>query len=180
MEQENRGMSFLLDFPRLKCYCDLQYLSNRQVKGWVECYIFAVTLIESRSLLFTIHTIDGAVYSRIPLEALKTKKNKGKLHIDRWGAISSNGTVIQHQYLKDYRCVTIAGEWTGRYWATIDYLDGGFAQDPEQHKTSHILLMDTGDIIVCANNEVLFTDEHFVIKQSKNLKNYRRNTQYYL
>lgn len=173
---------FLLDFPRLKCYCNLQYLTNKQKTGFVECYVFAVTLIESRPLLFTIHTVHGAVYSRIPLQALKTKPVLGEvIEVDPWGSISGSGQVIRHRYLKDYKCVCLKNNnLVGRYWATIDYYDGGFAQDPEQHKTSNIILMELGDIVALPNNEVLFLDSHFVQETDPKELPYRRNTTYYL
>lgn len=173
-------MNSLIDFPRLKCYCDRRYITNYEQRGYVECYVFAVTLLESRPLLFTIHTIDGAVYSRIPLEALRMKKRPSILLADKWGAISSYGQVVQHQYLKDYRCKWLINQEEGMYWATIDYIEGGFAHDPEQHKTSNIILMDRGDIVALPNNEVVFLDNHFVNKGSEErLRQYRRNTQYY-
>ena len=175
-------MSFLLDFPRLKAYCAKPFLTDGQDQGWKECYIFAVTLIESRPLLFTIHTDDGAVYSRIPLQTLRWEVNEkssySPVYTDQWGAISGNGTVIQHTYLKDYVCELFKhGNIRGRYWCTIDYYSGGFAQDPEQHKTSNIILLNTGHIVAVPNNEVIFKDDHFV--QEKEKMQYKTNKQYY-
>lgn len=170
-------MNFLLDIPRLKVYVRRDYMTNDQGQGREEAYLFAVTLLESRPLLFTVHTEYGAVYSRLPIEALAWKPKPTDNSYDMWGAISGNGIVVQHAYLKDYSVDVPIYKGRGRYWCTIDYYDGGFAQDPEQHKTTNIILADNGAIWALPNNECLFRDSHFT-KYSKNLT-YKRNSKYY-
>lgn len=170
---------FLLDTPILKVFVDPQYVNGGDVvKPRIEAYLFAVTLLNNRPLLFTVHTVHGAVYSRLPINALSWKERPQDNSYDKWGSISGSGQIIQHAYLKDYRCQI--GKEPGRYYCTIDYNEGGFAQDPEQHKTSNIILMDKGGIWIVPNNEVLFTDDHF-IRPVKNVKDlpYRRNKVYW-
>ena len=171
-------MSFLLDFPRLKVFVNRDYMTDGSGAGREEAYVFAVTLLESRPLLFTVHTEFGAIYSRLPIEALAWKVKPTDNSYDMWGAISGNGTVVQHQYLKDYRVNIPKYKTSGRYWCTIDYYDGGFAQDPEQHKTANIILAESGAILAVPNNECYFMDEHFT-KAVKNVS-YKRNKKYYL
>lgn len=169
----------ILDLPRLKVWVNLRYVSNDC--GYGAAYLFSITLIESRPLLFTVHFDDGAVYSRLPIEAIKydiPKKNepKGK-PLDPWGAISDHGQVIEHAYLKDYRVKTANG--FGRYYCTIDYFYGGFAQDPEQHKTSNLIILDSGHLTALPNNFCLFLDSHFTDNQAKT-RSYRRNSLYFV
>lgn len=171
-------MNFLLDIPRLKVYVDRQYMTDGQGHGREEAYLFAVTLLESRPLLFTVHTEYGAVYSRLPISAIAWNQKPHDNSYDMWGAISGNGCVTQHQYLKDYHVDVPVYKDRGRYWCTIDYYDGGFAQDPEQHKTSNMILGDKGGIYILPNNFCFFRDDHFT-KKSKNLT-YKRNSKYYL
>jgi hypothetical protein len=170
-------MNFLLDFPRLKVFVNRDYMTDGAGQGREEAYVFAVTLLESRPLLFTVHTEFGAVYSRLPIQALAWKDKPRDNSYDMWGAISGNGTIVQHQYLKDYHVYVSKYKAQGRYWCTIDYYDGGFAQDPEQHKTTNIILANSGAILAVPNNECIFEDDHFM-KRSKNLT-YRRNKTYY-
>lgn len=167
----------ILDIPLFKCFVKQDYITDDFDDGFTEAYCFAVTILESRPLLFTVHTIDGAVYSRLPIWALVTTKYHVQVtpkQLDCWGAISSVGGVIEHKYLKDYK-VKI-GEKTGKYAFTIDYFDGGFSQDPEQHKCSHVVFLDDGTIGAFPNNMILFLDDHFV--EPTGLK-YRRNKNYY-
>lgn len=160
-------------------------MSNNTIRHkLIEAYAFAVTILESRPLLFTVHTIDGAIYSRLPLAALVTKKifseDLTEFEVDVWGSISNKATVIQHKYLKDYDVqVKINGKTLeGTYFLTIDPEEGGFAQDPEQHKTNNIVLLDNGQICSVPNNMCLFLDKHFVHKQV-DLSKYKRNSRYY-
>lgn len=170
-----------LDVPRLKILVDKKFLTNKKENGLIEAYLFAVTLIESRPLLFTVHTIDGAVYSRIPIDALYTKKPKkilNRRYLDPWGAISSNGQVVSHQYLKDYAVQSVRCERLGRYLFTIDYFNGGFAEDPEEFKTSNVIALENGQICAWPNNYCLFKDEHFTESPVKT--KYSRNKEYFV
>lgn len=175
------GVQMILDIPRFKCWVQQAYLSNNEQNGFVEGYCIAVTLIENRPLLFTVHTIGGAIYSRLPIYAVNHEPMLAEhpLRPDTWGAISSNGQVIAHQYLKDYRTVvTIDGEkFEGIYKFTIDYFDGGFAEDPEQHKTSNIIFLENGKIAAVPNNQCLFLDSHFTGPDDTK---YKRNTTYFM
>lgn len=172
----------ILDVPRIKCFVDRSFLTNDELAGLEECYLFAVTLIESRPILWTIHTIYGAVYSRIPTWALRCGKSndtpltpKGISDVDQWGAISSEAQIISHQYLKDYE-VSFKG-MKGRYLFTIDYFGGGFSEDPEQHKTTNIIAGYDKLFYCLPNNECVFKDKHF----TNDLKpdHYRRNQNYF-
>lgn len=173
----------ILDIPRFKCFIDVKYLTDGKSSGFVEGYCFSVTLLESRPLLFTVHTIHGAVYSRIPIQAIYHQIPENTLNLleskklDPWGAISSEGQAICHQYLKDYETLYLKEDIKGVYKFTIDYFNGGFAQDPEQHKTSNVLFLDNGQIAAIPNNFCLFLDGHFTTSVVD--LPYKRNTQYY-
>lgn len=174
----------ILDIPRFKCFVKSEYVSNGTIKGeWIEAYAFAVTIIESRTILWTVHTIHGAVYSRLPTKAIchEIPKYIYKFRHDVFGAISSDGQVIEHAYLKDYMVYVLQDNkmYSGVYKFTIDYFTGGFAQDPEQHKTSNIIFMDNGYIFVGPNNMLVFRDTHFTQDVEPKDLIYKRNSQYY-
>lgn len=176
----------LLDVPRFKCLVDRTYLTDGQASGLEEAYCFAVTLMEARPLLWTVHLESGAVYSRLPTRALRhalwTPDATGVdfAQPDPWGAISSRGNVVAHSYLKDYRMLVRheGQEAEGMYLFTLDYEDGGFAQDPEQFKTSNIIALNSGQLCAMPNNFCRFMDEHFVDKNAA-LGHYRRTSTYH-
>jgi hypothetical protein len=181
----------ILDIPRFKCLVRSEFLSDGKETGYIEAYCFAITLIESRPLLFTVHTEHGAIYSRLPIYAIEQrlfynpqmgkyfKEEDDKAKLDPWGAISSKAQVIKHQYLKDYEVQTIGGvKALGVYWCTIDYFGEDFSQDPEQHKTTNIIMLYDGHIAAMPNNYCLFKDRHFTSKEKSNFP-YQRNEIYY-
>jgi len=177
-------VSFILDIPRFKCWVKKEFLTDFQERGFTEAYAFSVTLLENRPLLFTVHTVDGAVYSRLPIWALThTDPSSSPLEdlkcLDPWGAISSFGQAIEHKYLKDYYVEALIQNESlpARYLFTIDYCHGGFAQDPEQHKTSNILALDCGLFAILPNNMCLFLDRHFT--NGKQPSGYKRNKEYF-
>lgn len=178
----------IVDIPRFKCYVDGDYLSNDIDGSFVEAYCFALTLIESRPLFFTVHTIDGAVYSRIPILAIRqvynhdeyecpTSKEYQMKDLDQWGAISSNAQCIKHEYLKDYSVDCFHLKEKGMYWCTIDYEGEDFSQDPEQMKTTNIIFLDNGFVAALPNNHIRFYDRHFT--KDKVEFPYRRGQEYY-
>lgn len=169
----------ILDVPRFHSFIDKSFLTDGKELGLVEAYTFAVTLIESRPLLWTVHTVDGAIYSRVPTWALRHEQVDvaAPTTLDQWGAISSSGQIIAHQYLKDYWVKTPIEE-DGIYKFTIDYFESGFSEDPEQHKTSNIIFLDSGLIAALPNNLCLFKDRHFT-NEEPSFK-YERNKQYFM
>ena len=58
----------LINTPYIKCYVDNNFIKSKE--GRTEGYIFAITAIINRPHLFHIHTVDGAIYSRLPIWAL--------------------------------------------------------------------------------------------------------------
>jgi hypothetical protein len=170
----------IIDLPEfIHCEVNLEFVSNK--KGFEECYIFAVTCIPSRTPLFTIHTINGAVFSRLPLWAFRQLGSKNSDPVTSelvpWGCVGSKAVAVKHSYLKDYEVETTFG--AGRYLMTIDYFDGNFSEDPEQHKTHNIIAMYSGLFAAMPNNYCTFFDKHFINKIT-DTSHYKRQSVYHL
>lgn len=155
--------------------------------GFTECYIIAVTTLLNRPHLFTVHTIDGAIYSRLPVWALKhenfdsdTPGESGKSSLnwlDEYGTITDRCQVIQINYLKDYHATLIGNRpYIGRYLFSIEPCGGAFSEDPEQSKLLHFLELDCGYFGIFPNNRLKFMDNYFT-KPSDDA--YIRNTKYF-
>lgn len=149
-----------IDIPYIHCYVRGEFVSEQTEP--IECYIFAATAILNRPLLFTCHTISGAVYSRLPVEAFISRKDAGKLdNLAPWGCIGNYMSVVEHQYLKDYEVTVPNLNTSGRYLMTFDQFNGGFSEDPEQHKTMNFIELETGQYALMPNNYCIFNDSHF-------------------
>lgn len=174
-------MNFIKDTPFVKCLVRAEYLHDfkEEYKGqYYECYIFAVTSIQSRPLLFTCHTEHGAVYSRLPITAFCSKpcEHQSIEFLDPWGAISHNINVIKHSYLKDYTIENVKDKRQGMYLFTIDSAIDGWSEDPEQHKTYNVGFYEDGQMFALPNNLCKFVDKHFIVDKGIN---YMRQSNYW-
>lgn len=145
----------------------LSYLNGGYVGipgKWIKCYIFMVTALPNRPLLFSCHLENGAIYSRLPIDAFSPKPTDTMASVcevsncQLWGNLGNDIEVIKPTYLKDYEVKS--KERIGRYLFSIDYLNGMFSEDPEQHKILHLIEFDTCYNLL-PNNELLFIDKHF-------------------
>jgi hypothetical protein len=174
----------IADLPEfIHCKVRKVFLTDNEKDGLEDCYIFAVTCIAGRPPLFTCHTENGAVFSRLPIEAFWTNdwaKKVPEAYLCPWSCIGSRVHVAKHSYLKDYQVMCTLGEqlMNGRYLMTLDYFDGNFSEDPEQHKTHNMIELVSGQICLLPNNKVVFEDKHFT-KQEKKLGHYKRNSRYF-
>lgn len=166
----------IIDIPFTRALVSNQLILGEP--GWTPCYLFAATPLLNRPLLFTLHTVHGAVYSRVPLSHLAHEEPTGE-HLEPWGSLGERMTVIQHAYLKDYWVRTKQGP-EGRYLMTFDWLpQGHFEEDPEQQKSMNLLALENGRFALLPNNMCLFQDAHFT-GLSGEWPRYRRNTEYFL
>ncbi|MCA2654529.1 hypothetical protein [Microcystis sp. M061S2] len=158
---ESVAAKMIIDVPRIKLLVDRSFLGPK-LKGYENAYLYSVTGIINRPLLFNVHLESGALFSRLPIHALFTKPAPKPPPLNilmPWGVIGNKIQCIEHEYLKNYEVLTSLG--TGRYLFTIDQFDGGFSEDPEQHKTMNIIAIDDGWLAALPNNMCRFLDRHF-------------------
>lgn len=169
-------MSKVVETPYVHCKIRNQFLG---IPGnFTECYIFMLTALPNRPILFTAHTKHGGIFSRLPVWAFAPLEAKFSVptptkRLQRWSVLGSECEVIAPKYLKDYRVKTAFGE--GTYKFTVDFTDGMFSEDPEQHKSLHFIELNETFVLV-PNNECRFLDSHFVEDTSVE---YKRNSQYF-
>lgn len=165
----------LCNTPYIHCKIRNQFLG---IPGtFTECYIFMLTALPNRPILFTAHTEHGGVFSRLPIWAFAPMGAKFSTtptkRLQKWSVLGSETEVISPPYLKDYRVKSQFGE--GVYKFTIDFTDGMFSEDPEQHKSLHFIELEE-TFALLPNNECRFVDSHFV---GDTAVVYKRNTEYF-
>jgi len=164
-----------LNLPFFKAKVRSEYLHDLESGHgeYEDCYVVAVTVLLNRPLLFHVHTTKGALYSKLPLEAIcHLKCDKKEIH--EWGALGNKAGILEISYFRNYNVKTKHG--IGRYMFSIDFFDGGFSEDPEQQKILHFIELDSGHYTTASNNECLFLDAHFT---TGGAINYKRNTHYW-
>lgn len=174
-----------INTPYIHCKVSRYFLTDKKadIEELEECYIFAVTCINNRPPLFTCHTEKGAVFSRLPIHAFRSLNYKTRpeqepnlSYLCPWTCVGNSASVIQYEYLKNYQVTTKNGD-SGMYLFTIDYFNGGLSEDPEQHKTHNIIMLDKGYLTAVPNNFMLAKDEHFTFDD--NPVDYARQTEFW-
>lgn len=173
----------VLNIPYIKAWVKNSFIKTAP-EGYTECYIHSLTALKNRPHLLNIHTVDGAVYSRLPIQAFfhKPPTEEASLlapeSLEPWGVIGDETQVIQLRYLKDYFPRVLGIDTFGRYLFSVEALAGGFAEDPEQSKTLHMLALENGQFALLPNNSLLFRDRHFTEDPTES-QAYKRNTEYF-
>jgi hypothetical protein len=170
------------NIPYVKAKVCNKYIKGKE--GTTDCYIIAVSTLLNRPHLFTIHTVDGAVYARLPIKAfrhdniniVKDLTEFDDRILDQYGVISEKSQVLKIDYLKDYEPYVIDLEITGRYIFSIEPVEGSFAEDPEQSKLIHFIELENGYFGLFPNNKLKFTDNYFTEPGSDI---YLRNSEYF-
>jgi hypothetical protein len=174
-------MSYLIsNIPQFKCWVRKEFTANHsKYHGeYLHALAIAVNTIPDRSLsfqvVFTGCEIDseedapnvhgGAMWARMPIQALVADiplqewPTPMEDHLAQpWDCLSHHHSVVTMDRVSSspWLC-KIGGEfYTGKYLFTVDYTDNSIADDPAQHKQSHVLyLTDAGEY---TGNFVAFT-----------------------
>ena len=179
-------MSFLQsNIPYFKCWVRKEYTCNHeQYHGeYLAAMAIAVTTIPNRCLsyqvIFTGYEVEegeqnvhgGAMWARMPITALvgdgafdKFPEPMEVFAAQPWDCMSHTHAVYSLRRAQPCPWLAkIGGEmYPAKYYFTVDYTDSEVADDPAQHKQSHVLeLLDagswTGNIVALPNNRVRVT-----------------------
>jgi len=176
-------MSYLIsNVPHFKCWVRKEFTCNHMnYHGeYLHALAFAVNTIPDRSLSFQVvftgcteeeNVHGGAMWARMPIQALVAD-----IPVDEWAepmedhlcqpwdCESRNHSVIVMDRVSSSPWLCKIGNefYTARYMFTVDYTDHDIADDPAQHKQSHVMyLLDagkwTGNIVALPNNRVRAT-----------------------
>lgn len=169
-----------LNTPYIKAFVENSFIKETTT-GYTECYIHGIVALPGRPHLFNIHTIDGALYSRLPIHSLVWGIPNSwfvALILEPWGVIGHESEIIIYDYLKDARVKIPSFGEIGRYVFTIEPISGAFAEDPEQQKSLHFIEVNNGQFALLPNNMLELKDAHFTNKEP--LPPYKRNKIYFL
>jgi len=172
--------------PFFKCWVRKEFTHNHEnYHGeFIHALAVAVTTMPDRSLsfqmIFTGYEADdseqenvhgGAMWARMPISALvgdiPLDDWPARMHthlVQPWDCPSHTHTVFEIKRAKPSPWLAkIDGKLhTARYLFSVDYTESEVADDPAQHKQSHILILTdadkwTGNIVALPNNRVRVT-----------------------
>ena len=127
---------------------------------------FAIASIDGRVLGFHVELESGAVYGRIPIQALLWKKPIGDQlemkDLQVYDCMSYYVGAITYDFLAERRCNIWMPSWKkyipGRYHTTIDWAFSSSSQTPTVHKNASLILLDNGQIAAQPNNRIIWKD----------------------
>jgi hypothetical protein len=152
------------DVPLTPVCVRREYLRNlRDGHGLYErAYLYGVVFVPARPPRFMVHLESGAIYSRLPVDALVYSPGGSPPALppyshDYYSCMSGDGMAYRWEYLKDAYMSTRFG--AGRYLFTLEFFEGGFAEVPEQEKQAHCVALDEGPLVLVPNNRMVYRPE---------------------
>ena len=183
-------MAYLIsNIPQFKCWVRKEFTTNHQHGHgeYLHALAFAVNTIPDRSLSFQVvftgcetdfegypdeNVHGGAMWARMPIQALvgdiplaEWPKPMEDHLAQPWDCLSHHHSVVTMDRVSSspWFC-KIGGEfYMGKYMFTVDYTEHSIADDPAQHKQSHLLYLTdageyTGNFVALPNNRVRATN----------------------
>ena len=181
-------------FP-LKVFVRDEYLYQQEVGfgQFSPAVILSVRCMPGQAALFQVLLDNGVVRDKLPSHALLTKEETPEVdlpfhYLQIWNCFSYNFTVMHLSYLYDTRVEVYMKDrkwYPGNYYATINWgandpnMDLTLAEDPMEHKSHHIILLDNGQIALQPNNRIKWSEPSFVTKDFPERPDYLVNKDYY-
>jgi hypothetical protein len=181
---------FIQNLPAINVKVCKTYLTDGVESGLEDAYLLAVKSIAGRPLLFTVYLDAGAAWSGLPITAIYCDRfnpinyDAPPLEIEEaqpFSCLEGDINVITYDLLKNAEAkIKIKGEVVkANYLFTIDYLGEGLSEDPSQHKTHNIFVLDTGQLVAYPNNMILWQDGFFAYSPDE-MPKYKRTNKYWL
>jgi hypothetical protein len=167
----------MINAPTIKLFVESKYITG--TKGdRIPCYLMGIDARENQHLRFTVYLNSGAIWSGLPIEALRSDRiEETQTHLfenhelQPFSCLDGAVSVLTYKLLMNANVKTSLGE--GRYLFTINYQGIELSDDPEQYKTHNIIAIDNGQVCAFPNNMIRIIDTWFgSIKED--VSNYKR------
>ena len=180
-------MAYLLsNVPHFKCWVRREFTHNHEKyhDEYIHALAIAVNTIPDRSLSFQVvftgaevqgtkekNLHGGAMWARMPIQGLIAD-----IPVDEWGEPMEDhlaqpwdcesrhhSVVVMDRVSSSPWLAKIDGDfYRAKYMFTVDYTDNSIADDPAQHKQSHVMYITEdckwkGNLVALPNNRVRAT-----------------------
>tara|TARA_R100000426_G_scaffold3661_1_gene5947 strand:- start:4424 stop:5026 length:603 start_codon:yes stop_codon:yes gene_type:complete len=158
--------NFLLtNLDPLPVLVDSNVIANNPDQAYFKGVIFAGCSIMCRVLSFHVELENGAIYERLPIDAIKWKQPEGdQLSLSQlqvYDCFSYHCTSVVYNMLFGRRCnvyVPGKGFFAGKYYCTIDWAIGSGGESPEIRKSAYLIQLDNGQIAAQPSNRIIWRD----------------------
>lgn len=164
------------------CYVRREFLRNLEDGHgeFEEGCVFGIASVPNRALGFHVHLKSGGIFWRLPIHALawRTDAPRRPLPIlQAWDCFGYEVSAVAFPYLRERECHIRLKDGSierGMYVCTVDWLENGYSDTPDQNKCAHIVKLEDGNFAAYPNNHLLWVDESFA--KIDGWPRYRANT----
>lgn len=182
------------NFPPLKVWVRDEYMfqmASEKVGQFHRGIITSIRCLPGQVVLFQVLLENGVMRDKLPCSALLLEPELPSpdlpFHfLQIWNCFSHNFTVFTNSYVYDTRVSVFMKDkkwYDGSYFTTINWgcgeNDYTLAEDPEEHKSHHVVLLDNGQIAIQPNNRMQWGEPSFVTKPFPTNPEYKVNTEYW-
>ena len=177
-------------FPPLKVWVRTEYMyqGRKQDEPLQAGVIVSVRCLPGQVALFQVLLDNGVLRDKLPSSALQTAPvlpvPEWPFHyLQLWNCFSHNFSVTTISYLsglqvdvvmKDRRLVR-GSYYTTINWGSVPDQDFTLAEDPMEHKSHHVILLENGQIALQPNNRLRWYEPSFVTKPFPSRPDYLAN-----
>jgi hypothetical protein len=161
--------------PYFRCLVRREFTTNlaRYAGEYIPAVAYGVRCMRGHSLWFQVMLMEpgedrpnntGGASFFLPLQALVHKPcplPTDMVYVQPWDTFSSDFGVCEFDFVSRGACSVLPGKIPAQYRFTIDFIGSDLALDPDQHKSLHILFLESGLIGAFPNNRVLWHDDAF-------------------
>ena len=139
---------------------------------------FGLSATPARALGCHVLLENGAMLADLPLNYLAHEPSPevpgpDLRHVQEWDSFGWDITTVAFDYLRDLHIQILAVDKpteppyatinTGTYLFTLDFIDNGWSDNPEQHKTMNVIARDDGWIGAYPNDRLIWHDRSFTV-----------------
>jgi hypothetical protein len=162
--------------PYFGAYVRREYTRNLQDRHgeFIPATVYGVRCVRGHSLWFQCMLMEpeekdapndtGGASFMVPIEALchqRCPKPADMTYIAPWDVFSSDFGVVEFDFVRRGAVYALPDRIAGQYRFTLDFAGTDLAEDPQQHKSLHIVFLEGGLIGAFPNNRLLWRDDAF-------------------
>src|SRR5690606_11928068 len=136
----------------------LRNLEDDRFDELEEAAVFGIASVPNRALGFHVHLRSGAIFWRVPISALAwhaDAPHRPTSLLQTWDSFGYQLSVTAFPYLRERDALVRMKDGTeesGVYVCTIDWLENGYSDQPDQHKCAHLLRLYDGNFTLQPND----------------------------
>lgn len=161
--------------PYFRCLVRREYTRNLQDRHgeYIPAVAYGVRCVRGHSLWFQCMLMEptdgtpnntGGASFMVPIEALVHKpcaKPDDMTYVQPWDVFSSDFGVCALDFVSRGAVYILPEKRPGQYLFTLDFTGSDLADDPDQHKSLHVCMIEGGLIGAFPNNRLLWQDDAF-------------------